>query len=70
MRSYFGTFYFLLQQNKTALGVAERGNMVIIVDMIIKALRYFRWKHDFQMVGIQVYNVGQSKPWNKRYCVL
>lgn len=25
--------------------------MVIIVDMIIKAERYFRWKHDFQMTN-------------------
>uniref|UniRef100_A0A671RS98 Ankyrin repeat and death domain containing 1B n=1 Tax=Sinocyclocheilus anshuiensis TaxID=1608454 RepID=A0A671RS98_9TELE len=31
------------------LGVAARGNMVIIVDMIIKAERYFRWKQNFQM---------------------
>lgn len=32
------------QQAKTALGVAARGDMVIIVDMIIKAERYFAWK--------------------------
>lgn len=32
------------QQGKTALGVAARADEVIIVDMIIKAERYFAWK--------------------------
>lgn len=35
---------FLLQQGKTALGVAARADAVIVVDMIIKAERYFSWK--------------------------
>lgn len=44
--------FYAEQQAKTALGVAARGDMVIIVDMIIKAERYFAWvspsKHVFQ----------------------
>lgn len=32
------------QQGKTALGVAARADEVIIVDMIIKAERYFTWR--------------------------
>lgn len=54
-RRYFYTFYFVSQQNKTALGVAARGNMVIIVDMIVKAERYFKWKDSFQIVGILLF---------------
>lgn len=34
----------LEQQGKTALGVAARANEVIIVDMIIKAERYYTWR--------------------------
>lgn len=60
-RSYFCIFYFPLQQNKTALGVAARGDMIIIVDMIIKAERYFRWKSNYQMVGVQIYNLVKTK---------
>lgn len=33
-----------LQQGKTALAVASRSNHALIVDMIIKAERYFKWK--------------------------
>lgn len=32
------------QQGKTALGVAARADEVIIVDMIIKAERYYTWR--------------------------
>lgn len=32
------------QQGKTALAVAARADEVIIVDMIIKAERYYGWK--------------------------
>lgn len=32
------------QQSKTPLGVAARADEVIIVDMIIKAERYYEWK--------------------------
>lgn len=38
-----GTICFKLQQGKTALGVAARADAVIVVDMIIKAERYFSW---------------------------
>jgi len=34
--------------------------MVIIVDMIIKAERYFRWKCNYQMVGIQISNLVKA----------
>lgn len=32
------------QQGKTALGVAVRADEAIIVDMIIKAERYYAWR--------------------------
>ena len=32
------------QQGKTTLGVAVRADEVIIVDMIIKAERYYAWR--------------------------
>lgn len=44
--------------------------MVVFVDMIIKAVRYFKWKQNFQMVGIQISNVGQSsfvKEWEAHF---
>lgn len=34
----------MLQQGKTALGVAVRADEVIIVDMLIKAERYYAWR--------------------------
>lgn len=34
----------LEQQGKTALGVAARADEAIIVDMIIKAERYYAWR--------------------------
>lgn len=42
----------LEQQGKTALGVAVRADEVIIVDMIIKAERYYTWKtvRDSEMI--------------------
>lgn len=42
-----GSSVFLLvvvQQGKTALGVAVRADEVIIVDMLIKAERYYAWR--------------------------
>uniref|UniRef100_A0A4W3GER6 Ankyrin repeat and death domain containing 1B n=1 Tax=Callorhinchus milii TaxID=7868 RepID=A0A4W3GER6_CALMI len=41
---FFPSNILSLQQGKTPLGVAARGNHIIIVDMIIKAERYFAWK--------------------------
>lgn len=42
----------LEQQGKTALGVAARADEVIIVDMIIKAERYYAWRtvRDTEMI--------------------
>uniref|UniRef100_A0A1A8ITC9 Ankyrin repeat and death domain containing 1B n=1 Tax=Nothobranchius kuhntae TaxID=321403 RepID=A0A1A8ITC9_NOTKU len=40
------------RQGKTALGVAARANEVIIVDMIIKAERYYAWRqHSYKEHG-------------------
>nr|XP_033785199.1 ankyrin repeat and death domain-containing protein 1B isoform X3 [Geotrypetes seraphini] len=36
----------LLKQGKTALAVASRSNHTLIVDMIIKAERYYTWKQE------------------------
>lgn len=32
------------QQGKTSLEVAARGNQVVLVDMIIKADRFYKWE--------------------------
>lgn len=42
----FFLFFLLVvvQQGKTALGVAVRADEVIIVDMLIKAERYYAWR--------------------------
>ncbi len=34
----------MLQQGKTSLDVAARGNHVNVVDMIIKADRFYKWE--------------------------
>lgn len=34
----------ILQQGKTSLDVAARGNHVNVVDMIIKADRFYKWE--------------------------
>lgn len=33
-----------MQQGKTCLEVAARGNHVLLVDMIIKADRFYKWE--------------------------
>lgn len=46
-KTFFLLFELMLdveQQGKTALGVAVRADEVIIVDMIIKAERYYAWR--------------------------
>lgn len=36
--------FFFLQQGKTSLDVAARGNHVNLADMIIKADRFYKWE--------------------------
>lgn len=39
-----GDLYFFLQQGKTSLDVAARGNHISLADMIIKADRFYKWE--------------------------
>lgn len=50
--------FMCFQQGKTALGVAARADEVIIVDMIIKAERYYSWRkvRDSKMNTWSVYS--------------
>lgn len=68
-------YFNYLQQGKTSLDIAARGNHVNVVDMIIKADRFYKWeqvrprttwimimKMGFMFTDIQIHTVHKEDP--------